>query len=400
MGATLATVSALLKEIYEKDVVDQLNNDTVGMKRIEKTSEGVTNEVGGRYVTFPVRTGRNTGIGARNENEALPTAGQQKTAAARVSLKYLYGAIRLTGQTISLADSNFQAFASALDEEMTGLKRDIAKDMNRQFYGAATGVMTSITADAANSITVANAQYLEVGMAIDVYDVTLVTNRFSNRTIVSITPTTAPAATVVYSGADASASIVATDVVIRTGNVNREVTGLGSIVAATGTLFNIDPVVEPVWKAVVNANGGTPRALTEALMIQTVDSVRTNGGDTTVGLTSLGVRRAYFNLLKTERRFVNTTDFEGGFKGLAFTTDKGDIPIVVDVDAPFGEIQFINEKQIKLYQESDWSWMNRDGSNLQRVIGFDAYEGTMYKYCEIGTHRRNSHARLDDLTEA
>lgn len=394
MPATLSTVSALLKEVYEKDVQDQLNNDVIGFKRIEKTSEGVTNEVGGRYVTFPIRTGRNHGIGARNENEALPTAGQQATAAARVGLKYLYGSIQITGQTMKLADKNFQAFASALDEEMTGLKRDLGKDMNFQFYGSGTGVRASVTADAANQITVNSTQYLEVGMMIDVLDVTLATTRVSNRQITAIA-----GLVVTYNGADGSASIVATDVVVRTGNANREITGLGAIVKTSGTLYNVDPTVTPVWKSVVNANGGTPRALTEALMIKVVDDVRVNGGDTTVGFTNLGVRRAYYNLLKTDRRIVNTQEFAGGFKGLAFTTDKGEIPIVVDVDCPFNQIKFINEKAIKLYRENDWEWMDEDGSNFQRVVGFDAYQATMFQYCEMGTHRRNSHGLLDDITE-
>lgn len=396
MGATMATVNALLKEVYEPDVQDQLNNDVVGFKRIEKSSEGVTNDVGGRYVTFPLRTGRNHGIGARNENEALPTPGQQKTAAARVGLKYLYGGINITGQTMKLAEKNYQAFASALDEEMTGLKRDLAKDMNFQFYGAGTGVRATVTADAANTVTVDNIQYLEVGMMIDVLDATLVTTRISNRQITAINTSTK---VVTYNGADGSASIVATDVVLRTGNANRELTGLKTIIRDTGTLYNVDPTVEPVWKAIVNANGGTPRALTEALMIKVVDDVRTNGGNTTVGFCNLGVRRAYFNLLKTERRYVNTQEFEGGFKGLAFTTDKGEIPIVVDTDAPFNRLQFVNEKAIKLYREDDWGWMDEDGDIMQRVIGYDAYEARMFQYCEMGTHRRNSHGTLDDLTE-
>lgn len=392
MGATLTTVSALLKEVYEKDVQDQMNSDVVGFKRIEKTSEGVTNEVGGRYVTFPLRIGRNHGIGARNEMEALPTPGQQATTAARINLKYLYGGIRFSGQTLKLADSNFQAFASALDEEMTGLKRDLAKDMNFQFYSDGSGVRASVTADGANTVTVNTVQYLEVGMMIDVYDITLVTPKVQNRQITAIN-----GLVVTYNGADGTA--IATDVVLRTGNANREMTGLKSINRATGTLYNVDPTVVPLWKSVVNANGGTPRALTEALMIRVVDDVRTNGGDTTVGFCSLGVRRAYFNLLKTDRRYVNTQKFEGGFTGLAFTTDKGDIPIVVDVDSPIQKINFINEKSIKLYRESDWSWMDYDGSNFQRVVGFDAYEATMFQYCEMGTHRRNSHGLLDDITE-
>lgn len=395
MGATLTTVSALLKEVYEKDVQDQLNSDVVGFKRIERTSEGVTNEVGGRYVTFPLRVGRNHGIGARNENEALPTPGQQKTTAARVGLKYLYGGINLAGQTIELANDNYQAFASALDEEITGLKRDLSKDVNRQFYGDGTGTMAIVASDVANVVTVDNVQYLEVGMMIDVLS-NVGAVRVSNRMITAINTTTKA---VTYDGADGSASIVATDILVRTGNYNREMTGLGAIIKDTGTLYNVDPTVTPQWKSVVNANGGTPRALTEALMIKVVDDVRVNGGSTTVGFCNLGVRRAYFNLLKTDRRYVNTKEFEGGFTGLAFTTDKGEVPIVVDVDAPYNKLYFANEKSIKLYRESDWGWMDRDGNKFQRVIGFDAYEARMYQYCEMGTHRRNSHGVLADITE-
>lgn len=395
MGATLTTVSALLKEVYEKDLQDQLNSDTVGFKRIERTSEGVTNEVGGRYVTFPLRVGRNHGIGARNELEALPTPGQQKTVAARVGLKYLYGGINLTGQTIELANDNYQAFASAMDEEITGLKRDLGKDINRQFYGDGTGTLAIVTADAANTATVDNIQYLEVGMMIDILS-NVGAVRVSNRMITAINTSTK---VVTYDGADGSASIVATDILVRTGNYNREMTGLGAIIKDTGTLYNVDPTVTPQWKSVVAANAGVNRALTEALMIKAIDDVRVNGGSVTVGFTNLGVRRAYFNLLKTDRRYVNTKEFEGGFSGLAFTTDKGEIPIVVDVDAPYNRIYFVNEKAIKLYRESDWGWMDRDGNKFQRVIGYDAYEARMYQYCEMGTHRRNSHAVLADITE-
>ncbi len=392
MGATMTTVNALLKEVYEPDVQDQMNSDTTSFKRIEKTSEGTTNEVGGRYVTFPLRIGRNHGIGARNENEALPTPGQQKTTAARVSLKYLYGGINITGQTMKLAQKNFQAFASALDEEMDGLKRDLAKDVNFQFYSDGTGVRAAVTADGANTITVDSTQYLEVDMMIDVYDTTLVTPKFTNRQITAIN-----GLVVTYSGADATT--IATDKVVRTGNVSREMTGLKSIVKDTGTLYNVDPTVVALWKAVNNNNGGTNRALTEALMIKVVDDIRTNGGKPTVGFTSLGTRRAYYNLLKTDRRIVNTQEFEGGFTGLAFSTDNGDIPIVVDVDCPYNRIFFLNEKAIKLYREDDWSWMNEDGDIMQRVIGYDAYEARMYMYAEMGTHRRNSHGVLADLTD-
>lgn len=405
MAATLATVAALLKEIYEPGIQDQLNDEVVGMKRIEKTSEGVTNEVGGRYVTFAIRTRRNQGIGARNESEALPTPGQQGNAAARVPLKYLYGGIQLTGQTIALADSNYQAFASALDNEVDGLKTDLRKDLNRQFYGNGSGTLaTADTApDGANTVLVVSTQYLEEGQQIDIIDGTTLGNptptvKASNRQITAINQTTR---VVTYDGADIAAA--AGDVLVRTGSVNREITGLKSIISDTGTLYNVNPTTEPIWKASVLANAGVNRALSEALMVQAVDAVRLKGSKVTVGFTSLGVRRAYFNLLRQERRIVNNTKFEGGFEGLAFTTDQGDVPIIVDNDAPYNQIQFVNEKEIKVYREKDWSWMDRDGSMWQRVITssgeFDAYSARMYQYMEIGTHRRNAHAVLKDLTE-
>ena len=69
MPATLTTVNAILKEVYEPKIQD-LQHDAVALKRIEKSSDGVISEVGGKYVTFPLHTRRNSGIGARNERSA------------------------------------------------------------------------------------------------------------------------------------------------------------------------------------------------------------------------------------------------------------------------------------------------------------------------------------------
>lgn len=399
MPATLTTVSALLKEVYEPRIRKQLEDSQVALKRIEKSSEGVVSEVGGRYVTFPIRTRRNAGIGARNELEALPAAGQQGFAAARIGLKYLYGQIRLSGQTMELADSNYQAFASALDSEVEGIKNDVAKDQNRQVYGNGTGTIATVTADGANTVTVDYARRLQLGAQIDIIDGTTLGNpnptvKVSNRQITAINLTTN---VVTYNGADGT--LVAGDVIVRTGNVNREWTGLAKIANSTGTLYDIDPAVESVWAAEVDSNSGVNRALSEGLMINLADRIAMNGGDTSVILTSLGVRRAYFNLLSQQREFSNTKEFTGGFTGLAFTTDRGEIPVVSDPDCPPNTMYFLNEKEITLYREKDWSFMNRDGSMWQRVIGFDAYDATLYQYSEIGCHRRNSQGVIKDITE-
>lgn len=398
MPATLATVASLLKEVYEPQIREQMENETVALKRIERTSDGVETTVGGKYVTFPIHTRRNAGIGARNEMELLPTPGQQGYANGRVGLKYLYGGIQVTGQMVELADKNYQAFANALDREIEGLKADLAKDTNRQVYGNGTGTLGTVTADGANTVTVADAMYVQLGMQIDILDGTTLGNatptvKASNRQVTSVDVTTG---VVTYSGADATA--VAGDVLVRTGNGNREWTGFKSIIANTGTLYNIDPTVEPLWKAQVDTAGAN-RAVSEGLMINMADTIRAAGGKTTAIFSNLGVRRAYWNLLVQQRQFVNTKDFGGGFTGLTFTTDKGEIPFVVDTDAPKNLMYFVNEKEITYYRENDWSWMDRDGSMFSRISGYDAYEARMYQYSELGCHRRNSFGVIEKLTE-
>lgn len=393
MPASMATISAITKELYEGKLRLQLNEEVVALRRIERTSEGVTSEVGGKYVTFPIHTKRNSGIGARNELEQLPAAGQQGTAAARIGLKYLYGRVQLSGQTMELAKSNAQAFMSALDLEVDGLKRDLTKDTNRQVYGDGIGGVCRITAAVtANTVTVAHTQWAQLGMMVDITDSTGVTIKASNREITAITATT-----VTFSGA--AQAVVIGDLITRTGSSTKEWTGLASIVRSSGTLYNVNPAVDPVWTSEVDANGGVNRALSEGLMIQMIDRIRTRGGSTTLILAGLGVRRAYFNLLTQQRRFTNTKTFDGGFTGLGFVTDQGEVPIVSDPDCPPNTMYFLNEKELKWYREGDWSFMDRDGSMWNRVANYDAYEGTMFQYSELGTHRRNSHGVIQDVTE-
>jgi hypothetical protein len=367
------------------------------VKRVTRTSDGVTSDVGGKYVVFPVLTARNPGLGARQELETLPVAGNQTTLAARVALKYLYGAVQLSGQTFELAKTNQQAFISALDLEMQGLKRDLAVDFNRQVYGNGTGAVATITNVAtATTFNIKHNYWLQIGMIVDHYDSTGVTNRATARTITAVTATT-----VTYSGANVTSAIG--DYLVRTGNVGtatlstqREITGFGAILQTSGALYNI---TDAQWTANIDANGGTNRPLSEGLMINMVDTIRLRGGKVTALFTNLGVRRAYFNLLSQQRRMTNTQEFAGGFSGLAFTTDQGDIPMVVDTLAGPNTLKFVNEGELKIYQDADWSFMDRDGGMWLRSATTDGYSATMYQYVELGTHRRNTHGEIQDLTE-
>ena len=406
MPATLATIESYLKEVYQGRIREQLNDEIVALRRITRSGSGVTNETGGKYVTFPIHTRRNSGIGSRYESEALPTPGQQGHAAARIGLKYAYGGVQLTGQAISLSDTDAKAFAKALDTEIEGLKNDLKKDMNRQVYGTGNGAIAVVTgANTGAVVPVADARYFQIGMVVDTQTGTTVDNTGLVVASVDLTP---GANTVTFTTTPSTATAAA-DIIVRKGSGvgtggNREITGFAAIIDDSGVLYNIDPSTEPEWKATVNSNGGTPRALSEAMMIKMVDDIRIKGGSTSLILQSLGVRRAYFNLLSQLRQTVNTQEFTGGFTGLAFTTDRGEIPVVADPDAPIGKQWFINEDNITMYRDEDWHFLDRDGSMWKQVRDsngdYDAYYARMVEYHELGTDRRNSHGVIEDLIEA
>lgn len=394
MPATLTTVNGILKEVYQGRIQDQLNDEQILLKRVEHSDIGITHTAGGKYVTFPLRIKRNSGIGSRSELQTLPAAGQQGYTAVQIPLKYQYGRLRLSGPSMELADKDFQAFSSALDMEMTGLKNDIAKDQNRQLYNRPLGDIASTTTVATGAtFTAVNGQYIEVGMQVDVYDSTGVTSKALDRTITAYN-----ASTQVATLSGANFTTASGDILVRQGSVGLELNGLKSIVSSTGILQNVDPSSVSQWAATVDGNSGSNRALSEALMVLQTDRVRKSGGKISLIVCGLGVRRAYWALLVQQRRFTDTKEFTGGITGLTFNNGR-EIPVVEDPDCPPNTMYFIDESSLTLYAPNDWSWIDRDGTVMKWVNDVDAYEAVWHKYQELGTSQRNANAVLQDITE-
>lgn len=342
--------------------------------------------------------------------EALPTPRTQDYRDAQVKLAYLYGGIQLSGQSFELAETDAQSFAGVLDQEVNGMKEGLKKDTARQVYGTSTGILAVAASGTTTTFVTNNAQYIEIGMYVDLYDATDTNSSpVLNNANVEITDITDNGNGTWTATLGATVTAVAVgDFMTRTGSRGKETVGFEQIVAGitsnnalgsgTGALYNI---THSTWTGNVESTAGT---ISEGRMINMVDKIRTRGGTTTVGFCSLGVRRAYANLLEQQRRYVNTTKFTGGFSGLAFTTDHGEIPVVADFDCQPGRLYWMNEKELKVYKSKDWAWMARDGSQWQRLIDssgeYDAYRARLYSYRQLGTHRRNTHGLMANITEA
>lgn len=399
MGATLTSVNAILKEIYEGNINNQLNEERVTIKRIERTAEGTgTDAVGGKYVTFPVRTQRNAGISYRAENVQLAPAGQQGLKAAQEQLKYGYGRVRITGQTIALADSNRQSFASALDVEMDGLKNDLAKDENHVAYGhtdaaIASGIKAKVTgASTGTLITVDSTQYIQEGMVIDISAAGTPVSGGGSRTVTAVNSSTT------FTVDSAVAGTVSGNYVSRTGNYNQEPNGLNKIVNSTGACHTLDPATTPLWASTVDS---TTTTISELAFITLMDNIkRASGKVPTAIFMALGVRRGYWNLLTALRRYNEPKQFDGGLTGLSFMYGEKDLPVVADVDTPAKNAFFLCEPELKVWRDKEWYWEDSDGTVLKWVTDYDAFEGLMKQYWQLGTHQRNAHGKANNLTES
>lgn len=402
--ANINSITPILKERYTKKIVEQLDSYSVFTKRLTKSSDNISQEFGGKYVYFPIHVGRNSGIGSRFEDEVLPAAGRQKYDGGRVKLKYGYGSIRVTGQSIAHSDSDPKAFAKVITEETEGMTRDLQRDFNRQLFGNGNGALGYFTAASATATaTVGRARGFGVDDYVDIYDNTGVKTAIGRRVLAVNLATgvvTFDSATTVVVGGYATRNGSGRDAV----NGNREITGLSSIIDDASVLYDLDPALQPVWKAHKRTKAGG--ATLEESMTLMVDTIFATGGKTDLMITSQGVRRAYAKELMSLRQTVNRTEHEGGFSGLKFTSDgpSGDIEMIVDLDAPLGEIQFLDMSDLTLYRDKPWDWLDRDGSMWQRDIAGggvkDAWIAQITEYHELSISRRNTHGKLTGITES
>lgn len=396
MGATLTTISDILKNQYLGPIREQLNNEIVLLSRLEKDDESVV----GKNFTIPLHVGRNEGIGSTSDGGNLPDAGNQGYKSCIVPMRYQYGRIQLTGPTMKASASNEGAFIRALEAEMKGLARDLKSDLNRQLYGDGSGILaTCASATDATTIVVGSTAKLRVGMKIDIL-VSATGAATAGVVGTFITGITDATTFTISTGVTTFASVGATYSVYRSGSRNLELMGLGGIISnadpAGGALQGLDVASYAYWKANILTDSSN-RAITEALMQTALDTTEQAGaGKTTALYTSYGVRRAYQALLTTTRQYSNTMELKGGYKAL----DYNSMPLIADKDAPKSVINFVDEDSLKFYRLADWDWMDQDGAVLSRVAGKDAYEATMFLYSELGCGARNANTRLEKITEA
>jgi hypothetical protein len=171
-GAVLSVLTDVLKNLYLGTVNEQLNNEILVNQILQLDSKSVDLE--GLQAVIALHTGRSSGLGSRDEMDALPGTGNQTYKKAVFDLKYHYAVIQVSGQALQKTKSNVGAFLRAYESELTAIKNDVALDQARQTYGDGTGVIATIPTLATSATqTLASAEpithgFLHPGMVIDI----------------------------------------------------------------------------------------------------------------------------------------------------------------------------------------------------------------------------------------
>lgn len=399
-GQSILTFASDAIKLVYGDLHEQLRDKNPALQLIEASSSHITRN--GREVIFDTHIGRNQGIGARGVREVLPTAGAQKYKQAHLYLTNLYGSIEVDGQLFEQAAEDYQAFINVVDNEIRGLKKDLAVDLNRQVYGDGTGKIATVVSVSSQVITVDSVHWFQEGMTLDAINSDgTKANGSGHLEVVSIDEENVAITVTGTIGAGVGSG----DILVRASNgtnsYGKEWTGLAAIVNDTTELHEIDPADYPIWKSTVETLGteGTPGTLTELALINLVQKVDKKGGDVDVFLASPGVFNAYWDLLTGLRQFTNGATLEGGQRSFTFEAVGKPIKFVSDYAAPTGTLYALSSKEIVVNRKKDWSWMDRDGSMWSRVADTDAYEARIFQYSQLGTYRRNAHAVLSNIAE-
>lgn len=397
-GATLTTLSNLLKDFYLPPVVEQLNNEVLLLQRLESRSQ----ELFGNQAVVPLHKGRSGGVGARAEGGQLPSPGNQAYSRATYDLKYLYGRVRVTGPSMAKTASEAGSFLQALKAELDGIRADLRKDVARQVYGDGTAKLATCVSNAAGVITISSSEPIDkgqlyVGQVLDVGTVAAPTLKGNGVEVTAVTAAT-PSVTVDNTGI----SVAGTDFLFRHGSAGASVVyeidaGLQKIIASTptsGTVGGINRATagNEFWQNLsINQNG----VLALDTMQQALNRVQIAGGNTSGIYTSFGVQRQYFNLLQSQVRYTEPTTIKGGFQVL----DYAGKPIIADLDHPNGKMHFVQEEYLKVFSNRDWHFLDEDGNVLKWRSDYDEWEAVLARYMNLGATRCNTQLVVHTITD-
>lgn len=378
MGAlTISNISSILKKVIIPTIQDQLPKESILFDKLKKNS-GVT--ISNDTIYIAARTGRHSGIYTVAEGTE-PRPGKSTYSNPYTTMKYTFGTLSLTDQSIEAAanTSDKKAIAAILATEITALKDDFRKDINRQWFGDGTGELclangTGTSSYATIIVDSPGTRYLHPGMFVKIGTGTAVE-------ISSILSSTQ---------FKVATAIPHNDNDVITKENTAEMMGFKGLIDTGTYVENIQAISRTtnIW-----ANCQTNAAAftnTEAQMIA-VYMKTLEYGKPDVIFAGVNGFADYGNLLLTYKHTTSLTEIlSGGWKGLEFM--GGNCGVMLDFDCPEVSSQNYNMYMVdfntftiaEMTEPFKWLEAEASGGILRRSPTIRTnWEGTLKYYANL-----------------
>ena len=399
MGSAGTYYDDALRINYQPAIRAQFPKKSVLLNNIEK-GDAKNIDATGRFAQITLQKAQHPSVGAKAEGKPLPNKSYSRLETTEVYIKMNYGRIELSGPVMRAGKSNRGAVMDAMESETKSVTNAFRNDINRQLAcGNGQGILallnggsqtTTWTLDSVLGIAFATGalgsatcptKYITAGMEVDVGDATTYTTIDVTAATVTTVDSNVQITGSTLSGMDDNGFLMRHDAAAS------EMMGLRGIIDDSGQLDALQGITRSTagngyWKSSVVDKGtaAAPSDLSESFMLEAASLSESNDGETSFILTTFGVRDSFAKILSADKRFSNTLELKGGFKGLTFNDD---IPVVADKDCTPYTMYFVDKSTLELYEMSPITWGDEDGSVLSRVQNYDAYEAFMYWYSNL-----------------
>ena len=414
-GADLTQWDPLFKDDYAPAIVNQLNDENIVLGFMESETPDDTWQ--GRKKVQPIKIGRNWSVGSIGARGALPQQGRSTFADFEIGMRDTYGAVGFERYVIEQSRNKKGSWQQVIPAEMDNLTEDLSFTRNRMCWGYGSGILalvngavaasTTVTVDAPGNVagSVMGNRYLygdaTSGMFVAFLD--------SNNAVEGYGTITAVNAAGTQITLDTAVTLTDNDKIVLAqtpaqNSLNKEPEGiLAGIDDGTyvGTYHNLSRTTYPILNSYVATGVG---ALSLDAIQQPIDAVSIKVGKTVDFFAcEHAVRRAYLALLESDRRYTGADLMapDGGTKAAKKPTGRnityGDIPIVVDRDAPYRMLFGVNKSSWTRYVMNEGQWGDDEGHAMKWVSGYDQWMAFFYILDNFHCQSPNRNFRMEGI---
>lgn len=412
-GVNISNVG-LLYTRYLKEVSEFLNQESKARNLIKQNNKWT-----GSHLEWVLHTARNPAIGYVEDGGAFPVPDRQRYARVKAYRKFVVGSIQLTDGVMATAQGSPYVAKDVIESEVQGMMDGLLKYENGFFFRNGDGSVATVqSGTTGTTLIVDDARMLWDNAVFEVYDTGLTTLRGTLQiSKVASAPTSSGYATVT-TVATVPSGTTSTDKLVWAGTgstsaLNRAITGLDKLIDdASATFQNVSTSTYPRFTSLVLDNSGSAQDLTPTLFRQMLAGLMQKSGNSKPAqglkvLTSAWTALNFEEMYEGELRLTPDSKTVG-LAASSFQTALGKVDVMVDADALYKRMFFMDPTKITRGVQSELHWRKDGGisggasgnSIFKRSDTSGVYTATCEEICDLYITDRHTCGKIENLNES